>query len=116
MDFFLLCRATICYLIQSLDKILIFLAELEQSRPNKNLQVFLDNTLKLIASIKAWIDATRDALALFVAHEGETEPVREMEPVHETEPVAEAEEQIGRSCVRWCVVVACVTILGFLYI
>uniref|UniRef100_A0A2N9HR00 RRM domain-containing protein n=1 Tax=Fagus sylvatica TaxID=28930 RepID=A0A2N9HR00_FAGSY len=92
--------ATICYLIQLLDKILIFLAELEQSRPNKNLQVFLDNTLKLIASIKAWIDATRDALALFVAHEGETEPVRETEPVHETEPVAEAEEQIGRSCVR----------------
>ena len=110
MDFFLLCRATICYLIQSLDKILIFLVELEQSQPSKNLQLFLDNTLKLIASIKAWIDATRDALALFIAHEGKTEPV------HETEPVAEVEEQIGRSCVRWCVVAACVTILGFLYI
>ena len=78
MNFFLLCRATIRWLIQSLDKLLTFIVELEQSRPSKNLQAFLDNTLKLIASIKTWIDATSAVLALF---KGETEPVRETEPL-----------------------------------
>ena len=75
MNFFLLCRATIRWLIQSLDKLLTFIVELEQSRPSKNLQAFLDNTLKLIASIKTWIDATSDVL-LRVCKRGEIRMIK----------------------------------------
>ncbi len=57
-------------MIHSLDKLLSFLVELERFTDfgrgtRKTLQGFLKNIEKLIKSIKAWIDASKNVVVLF---------------------------------------------------
>ena len=50
--------------VQCLQKLLTFIAEVEQSRPNKALQLHMTTSLSLIKSIREWVAATRDVLSL----------------------------------------------------
>ncbi|GMY37500.1 hypothetical protein FCV25MIE_32743 [Fagus crenata] len=51
--------------VQCLQKLLTFIAEVEQSRPSKALQLHMTTSLSLIKSIREWVAATRDVLSLF---------------------------------------------------